>query len=524
MQFFSPQKMENSQVAYSQYSMMTNQTVDEYFATTKKTLDPIHGFVNFDADIWNFVDTPEFQRLRDIKQLGGVYYVFPSATHTRFEHCLGTGHLAQKLIKSLYKHQATVVAEFDSAEYAGKIKKNVTLAGLLHDLGHGPFSHLFDGKIIPKVAPGSQWSHEQGSSMLLKKLVDDNNIDIEQEDVHMISALILGQREDPKYADKTWIFDIVANSKNSIDVDKYDYMTRDSFHLGLKDTNFDYRSLIKESRVINDEICFPAKQCHKVYELFQVRYKLYKEIYHNRAAKAVELMLTEILLNANEHYHFDKIIEDPEAYLNLTDFILKEIELSKDPSLEKSRQILKRLKKREIYKFASETLVDTNWKVESEERMINDILSCSVNDGTDRSLTFDDIRIVTATNTYGLKDKNPVESVHFYNKNNIKKSFCIDKEQVSLLLPGKFSERFIRVYTSDDNKVDTLRRAFNIYCKTVLNTEMGPVESKGVQEFDFKSKRSNTSEMGAYEPDINKRFLLEDRKYFLQVSKPSPNK
>lgn len=257
--YSSPPKMESSHMAFSQMSAMTDHTIDEYFATTKKTLDPIHSFISFDSEIWNFVDTPEFQRLRDIKQLGGVYYVFPGATHTRFEHCLGVGHLAQKMIKSLFKYQSNVVAEFDSAEYAHQIKKNITLAGLLHDLGHGPFSHLFDGKIIAKLCPGAGWSHEQGSSMLLNKLVDDNNMDIDQEDVKMISALILGERENPKYADKTWIFDIVANSKNSIDVDKMDYMTRDSYHLGLKDCNFDYRALIKEARVINSEICFPSK-------------------------------------------------------------------------------------------------------------------------------------------------------------------------------------------------------------------------------------------------------------------------
>ena len=99
-------------------------------------------------------------------------------------------------------------------------------------------------------------------------------MDIDQEDVKMISALILGERDNLKYADKSkrysrmkilnntfleWIFDIVANSKNSIDVDKMDYMTRDSYHLGLKDCNFDYRTLIREARVINDEVCYPAK-------------------------------------------------------------------------------------------------------------------------------------------------------------------------------------------------------------------------------------------------------------------------
>ncbi len=84
------------------------------------------------------------------------------------------------------------------------------------------------------------------------------------------------------------------------------------------------------------------------------------------------------------------------------------------------------MKKRDIYKFASETLVNPkNWKPQSEEQIASEIYGCAVNDGTDRSLNFDDIRVVTAVNTFGLKDKNPVESVRFYNKNNIKSIFSL---------------------------------------------------------------------------------------------------
>lgn len=111
-------------------------------------------------------------------------------------------------------------------------------------------------------------------------MVDENNIDLDQEDVTLITDLIQGyQHETCKDYITKFIFDIVANKRNSIDVDKFDYMSRDTHQLGLKDAYFDYSSLMKQARVINDEICYPYKYAHKIYELFNSRYKLYKNVY-----------------------------------------------------------------------------------------------------------------------------------------------------------------------------------------------------------------------------------------------------
>lgn len=114
----------------------------------RKLVDNIYGSISFTQQIWRYIDTPHFQRLRNIKQLGSLHYVFPSATHSRFQHCIGTAYLAKKYITYIIKnHPKLYPKEEDKYEAIF----TVTLAGLLHDLGHGPYSHTFDNYIVKEI-------------------------------------------------------------------------------------------------------------------------------------------------------------------------------------------------------------------------------------------------------------------------------------------------------------------------------------------------------------------------------------
>ncbi|CAG8674643.1 3349_t:CDS:2, partial [Racocetra fulgida] len=133
--------------------------------------------------------TEEFQRLRDIKQLGASNYVFPSACHNRFEHSLGTAHLAYTLTKKLQDQPGIETSDRDL--------KCVTLAALCHDLGHGPFSHVFDNEVIPAIAPKLKWKHEDGSELMLDHLyngMESRSIDLSTDDLKYIKNLIKGDR------------------------------------------------------------------------------------------------------------------------------------------------------------------------------------------------------------------------------------------------------------------------------------------------------------------------------------------
>jgi HD superfamily phosphohydrolase len=217
-----------------------------------------------------FVDTPEFQRLRELKQLGSTYFVFPGGSHNRFEHSLGVAFLAEQMLKSIGEKQPDL-------ELKPREVFLVKVAGLCHDLGHGPFSHVFDNLVIPSIAPElASWSHEKASLMMLDRIIDTQGIEIDSCEHKMIHELIHPSKN-LLGSERRFLYDVVSNSRNSVDVDKFDYLARDCHNLGIKG-HYDHRRLLHNCRVIDDEICYSSKQVYDVYELFHTRYSLFKQV------------------------------------------------------------------------------------------------------------------------------------------------------------------------------------------------------------------------------------------------------
>ena len=183
--------------------------------------DPVHGHIELSSLACRVIDTPQFQRLRDISQLGGVYFVFPGAASKRFEHSLGVAHLAKSFLLQLKKAQPELsISDQDVL--------CVELAGLCHDIGHGPFSHLFDGRFLPQVLGDHDFAHEHASIAIFELLIKENNLmpffeaeGLGQQDIHFVQELILGDAEEAppgfewigRGEDKTFLYDIVANKR-----------------------------------------------------------------------------------------------------------------------------------------------------------------------------------------------------------------------------------------------------------------------------------------------------------------------
>jgi HD superfamily phosphohydrolase len=138
---------------------------------SKIIMDPVQGLMKLDGLFAEIVDTPQFQRLRDLKQLGSAYFIFPGASHNRFEHSLGVAHLSKIWASKFRSDQPELGCTERQVDLVG-------IAGLCHDLGHGPFSHVFDNEFIPAVRPQATWKHEQMSVKLLEHCIDTNSIDL----------------------------------------------------------------------------------------------------------------------------------------------------------------------------------------------------------------------------------------------------------------------------------------------------------------------------------------------------------
>lgn len=333
----------------------------------KIIFDPLHGPIELTEKCLQIIDTPEFQRLRYIKQLGTCYYIFPGASHNRFEHSIGVCFLAKELLSILIRKQPEL--DFDN-----EIKECIPIAGLCHDLGHGPFSHCFENDFLVRHIKKNNpiFHHENRSSLILKYIVEKYKINITKKQLYIISELIHPKNMDLK---PKFIYNIVSNPINGIDVDKFDYIKRDTYNIGLS-YSYDYQRIFKYAKVINQTICFPFKMVHEIRSLFEIRHRLHKEIYTHPVSKSIDLMVADILDLANDEYKIIENLENIPEFCKLNDNFIFLIENSNSTSdnMLKAKEIITKIKKRDLYKFIGKINIDEKDKNTYTKSVILNVL------------------------------------------------------------------------------------------------------------------------------------------------------
>lgn len=510
---------ENNQTSNNKSSNEMESRNDENSAKRRKMIkswkivnDPIWLTIELHPLCVMIIDTPQFQRLRSIKQMGGCFSVFPGACHTRFEHSIGTSHLAGVFGREL----KTNITEPD-IKITNKEILCLEVAGLCHDLGHGPFSHLFDQQFIRKARPNESWEHENASVGMIREIFKKIEQDyVEENEIDLIENLIKEQEEPTEYTKrirekKPFLFEIIANKLNSIDVDKWDYFSRDCHMLGLHH-NFQCERSIKLARVVKHEdwhISFPKSDYHHMFDMFYSRFTIHRRACLHPVVKAVEMMITDALLNADVHLKFppnvapndqkclSQSIDDMKAYLWVTDNVLHQIKAldgSRSEDIRKAKKIIERIESRDLYKMIGEKRViweGTNGSSKDQEAITTSLKKELVDKGIHESPSFE---IQVAVFSYGNRDKNPMDNVKLYEKvksesNNKEKddededteedededSHVMDKNEnnvsavmednkISYMLPVSFEQMYIRLFwkeSLDHPNVTQIKETFS---------------------------------------------------------------
>ena len=234
--------------------------------------DPVYGFISIPTElIYDLIEHPYFQRLRYIKQLGMTHLVYPGALHTRFHHALGAMHLMGLAIETLRNKNHEISDEEEEA---------VTIAILLHDIGHGPFSHALEEVIVEGI------SHEDISEMLMNRL----NVQFEGR-LTMAIRIFTGSYH------RGFLHQLVSSQ---LDMDRLDYLNRDSFFTGVSEGVISSDRIIKMLNVRNDQIVVEEKGIYSVEKFLIARRLMYWQVYLHKTVIAAEQLLAKILKRSRE--------------------------------------------------------------------------------------------------------------------------------------------------------------------------------------------------------------------------------
>jgi len=248
-----------------------------------------------------------------------------------------------------------------------------------------------------------------------------------------------------------------------VDVDKFEYIMRDAYNTGVKGS-VDISRLLSMIKVIDDKICFKASEVYNVYELFHTRASLHQKVYTHKKAKGVEYMVVDALAEADIVWNreISNAIWSPQEFIKLDDTILKRIEWSREPGLQKGRDLVRRIRTRDLYTYVNEYTVPEHDIPNFTPVCETDITTCQGDNNVPGGLRPEDIVVHNMKIDYAMKNKNPVDSVFFFQDYGDKNCFHIDKSKVSVLLPSNFMERKVRVYSKNRSQeyVEAVDQAF----------------------------------------------------------------
>lgn len=349
---------------------------------TKKFLDivdPIHNFIRVYETELKIIDSPIFQRLRRIRQLSGAHLTYPGAQHSRFEHSLGVMHVAG---------QATTALKEKGLLHSDQIH-DIRLAALLHDIGHGPFSHLFEEVLQTK----KKISHEEiGKQIILDSEIGDilNKDGINKK---LIIKLAFG---DAKYR---FVNEIISGS---LSADMMDYLQRDGYFTGAEHAKIDHQRIIQSLDVYKSKLALDRSALYSFESMILSRYQMFKAVYFHKTVRSAEVMMLEAIRLADDECGFTTL--DLDGYLHMTDeFVVSQILGLPDHTddLRRAKQFAQDYQNRRLLKCVFEKIM--THKFEKTKNQIRDKIASKAK--LDKNEIFVDTSITSSLPLTPSKEK-----------------------------------------------------------------------------------------------------------------------
>jgi len=295
-------------------------------------VDPIHDFIRVYDHELNIIDTPIFQRLRRIRQLSGAHLTYPAAQHTRFEHSLGVMHIASQAGQALNEKG---ILKSDDIEI-------LRLAGLLHDIGHGPFSHLFEEVIQQK-----NFSHEDfGKEIILKSEIGDS-LSKNGYDKKLVTKVAFGDSK------LQYMNEIISGA---LSADMMDYLLRDGYFTGAEHAQIDHKRITQSLDVHKKKLALEKSALYSFESMMHSRYQMFKAVYFHKTVRAAEVMLLEALRLSSDEFGFTSF--NINEYVKLTDeYVLSTLISSKSSKLKRARQFAEDYQNRKLLKCVFERIL-----------------------------------------------------------------------------------------------------------------------------------------------------------------------
>ncbi|MGY5148820.1 MAG: HD domain-containing protein [Candidatus Nitrosopumilus sp. bin_68KS] len=302
-------------------------------------IDPIHDFIRVYDHELSIIDNPIFQRLRRIRQLSGAHLTYPAAQHTRFEHSLGVMHIASQAGNALNEKG---ILKLDDIEI-------LRLSGLLHDIGHGPFSHLFE-----EIIQERKISHEDfGKEIILKSEIGDI-LSKNGYDKKLVTKIAFG---DSKFQ---YLNEIVSGA---LSADMMDYLLRDGYFTGAEHAKIDHKRITQSLDVHKKKLALERSALYSFESMMHSRYQMFKAVYFHKTVRAAEVMLLEALRLSDDEFGFTTF--NLHEFVNLTDeYVLSTLISSKSAKLKRARQFAQDYQNRKLLKCVFERILtsQTNLK------------------------------------------------------------------------------------------------------------------------------------------------------------------